>query len=101
MSKNRAHLARLNIYLHDSAIRRQIKLSATKQDISISEYCLRAITNQLINDGERSLDGEEGNRLGAAVETARRFQAEKFGTRVFSVSSAQLIREARERTNTR
>jgi len=101
MSKKRAQLARLNIYLPDAAIRRQVKLSAARQDISISEYCLRAITNQLIKDGERALGAEGGNRRGGAVETARRFQAEKFGTRVFSVSSAQLIREARERKNTR
>jgi hypothetical protein len=97
MPKKRPQFARLNIYLHDSAIRRQVKVTAASQDLSVSEYCVRAITSQLVKDGERARDGGPGNVLGPAVKRARRFQAEKFGNRAFSVSSAQLIREARER----
>jgi len=85
---------RLNIYLPDPAIRRQVKTAAAEQDQSVSEYCLRAITTQLIRDGQRPPEGK--SPLKAAVAAARRFQAQAFGGRVFSVSSAELIREARE-----
>jgi hypothetical protein len=87
-------VTRLNIYLPDPSIRRQVKAAAAKQDLSVSEYCLRAITAQLIRDGERTPDSRHA--LEAAIATARRFQAETFGGRVFTVSSADLIREARE-----
>ena len=101
MTKKRAGVARLNIYLHDPAIRRQVKMAAAKRDLSVSEYCLRAITTQLMNDGEGFLPGERGPLLKAAVEKGRRFQAETFRGRVFSVSSADLIREARARKHAR
>ena len=51
-----------------------------------------------MKDGEK-LPKEESNFLKAAVEKAHRFQAETFGGRVFSISSANLIREAREDRN--
>ncbi len=89
---------RLNIYINDLTIRRQVKTAAAKRDISVSEYCLRAITLQLIKDGEMPPEGK-ANFLKVAVEKARRFQAETFCGRVFSVSSADLIREARENRN--
>ena|SRR5713101_6155570 len=94
---NRGHrTARLNIYVPDPGVRRQVKMAAAKRDLSVSEYCLRAITTQLLTDGERVDAGR--SRLGrAAVDRARRFQAETFKGRVFSVSSADLIRDARER----
>lgn len=101
MTKKKTRLARLNIYLPDPAIRRQVKMSAAKQDLSISEYCLRAITTQLIKDGARPAGGERGSRLRSAVERARQFQAETFGGRAFSVSSADLIWEARRRRDAR
>jgi hypothetical protein len=86
-------VARLNIYVPDPAIRRQVKTAAAKRDLSVSEYCLRAITRQLIGDGEKP---PQENVLHPAVETARRFQKETFGGRAFTVSSADLIQEARE-----
>jgi hypothetical protein len=95
MPKKKISSLRLNIYVNDPAIRRQVKTAAAKQDISISEYCLRAITLQLMRDGERPRK-EAPDFLKAAIEKAHRFQAETFGGRIFSVSSADLIREARE-----
>jgi len=87
-------VTRLNIYLPDPAIRRQVKAAAAERDLSASEYCLRAITAQLIRDGQRPPEGKRP--LKAAVAAARRFQAQAFGGRVFSVSSAELIRQVRE-----
>lgn len=89
---------RLNIYMNDPAIRRQVKTAAAKQNISVSEYCLRAITLHLVEDGERS-QREGSNFLKAAIEKAKKFQVETFGGQVFSVSSADLIREARKNRN--
>jgi len=98
MPKEKVSPLRLNIYINDPTIRRQVKTAAAKQDISVSEYCLRAISLQLMKDGERP--GKEGSDfLKAAIERAHRFQAETFGGRVFSISSADLIREARENRN--
>ena len=83
--------ARLNIYISDPSVRRQVKMAAAKRDLSVSAYCLRAITTQLMTDGEQP--GEERSKLvRAAVDEARRFQAQTFKGRVFSVSSAELVR---------
>jgi len=98
MPNKKTNFIRLNIYINDPDIRRQVKRVAANQDISVSEYCVRAITRQLIKDGERSSEGKL-NSLKSAVKKAHRFQAETFGERVFSVSSADLIRKARENRN--
>lgn len=92
---------RVNIYLPDPIIRRQIKTAAAKQDMSVSEYCLRAITTQLVRDRERSPVRWRRHQRETAVDAARRFQAEVFEGRVFTVSSAELIRDAREDLSTR
>lgn len=86
--------ARLNIYLPDPAIRREIKSAAAKRDISASEYCLHAIVELLDRDGEHS-NTDRKRRLKKVLREARRFQAKAFGRRVLSVNSADLIREAR------
>ena len=101
MAKKKTPFVRLNIYLPDPAIRRQVKAAAAKQDLSVSEYCLRAITAQLLKDGERPPEGKPVNLLKAAVTRARQFQAETFSGQVFAISSAELLREAREERDTR
>jgi hypothetical protein len=101
MAKRKARPARLNIYLHDPAIRRQVKMTAARQDLSVSEYCLRAITTQLGKDGEIPPEGDRSDLLAAAVENARRFQVQTFRGKVLRVSSADLIREARSNANRR
>ncbi|MBW2339735.1 MAG: hypothetical protein JRF50_05195 [Deltaproteobacteria bacterium] len=98
MPKKNIRSVRLNIYINDPAIRRQVKTAAAQQDISVSEYCLRAIRVQLMKDGGK-LPKEEPSLLKAAIEKAQRFQTETFGGRVFSISSADLIAEARENRN--
>lgn len=100
MAKKKTTAIRLNIYLPDPAIRRQVKAAAAKQDLSVSEYCLRAISSQLIRDGERLHRKKNHHQLEAAIARARQFQAETFGGRIFAVSTAELIREAREGRST-
>ncbi len=95
-SEKRAEVVRLNIYLPDPALRRLVKAAAAKQDLSVSEYCVRAITNQLNRDQEGAPAQGKHLPLSAAVEAARHFQAETFRGRIFKVSSAELIRQARE-----
>jgi len=95
MPKKNITPLRLNIYINDPTIRRHVKTAAAKQDVSVSAYCLRAITLQLMRDGEKPNKGGP-NFFKAAIEMARRFQTETFGGQVFSVRSSDLIREARE-----
>lgn len=92
----RNEVVRLNIYLPDPALRRLVKAAAARQDLSVSEYCVRAITNQLDRDQEEAPARGKRSSLSTAVEYARRFQAETFRGRTFKVGSAELIRQARE-----
>jgi hypothetical protein len=95
MAKTKSTSVRINIYVHDPGIRRRIKTVAAQKDLSVSEYCLQAIEGQLAK--EQQSPEETGMRtLNKAVEKARKFHAKHFGKRVFSVNSADLIREARE-----
>lgn len=48
MSKNKNSPVRLNIYIHDPGMRRQIKAMAAQKDVSVSEFCVQAITNHLL-----------------------------------------------------
>lgn len=90
-------LARINIYVPEHAVRRQVKAAAAQRDLSVSEYCLQAITAQLARDGERGFVDAGSTAARAAVARARRFQAQTFRGRQFRVSSARLIRESRAR----
>ena len=90
---------RLNIYVHDPLIRRRIKTAAAQKDISTSEYCLQAITDQLAREAEAGLKRNETS-LEKALVKAKRFQAKTFGGEVFRVSSGDLIREARKERDT-
>jgi hypothetical protein len=100
MSKAKSASVRINIYVHDSGIRRRIKAVAAQKDLSVSEYCLQAIEGQLAR--EQQLPEETGMRtLKRAVERARKFHTSHFGKKAFSVSSADLISEAREERSSR
>lgn len=90
-----AGLARINIYVRDPAVRRQVKAAATQRDLSVSDYCLQAITAQLVRDGERAAVESASTAARAAAARARRFQAQTFKGRRFRVSSARPIRESR------
>jgi hypothetical protein len=96
-SSGRPVQVRLNIYLPEAALRREVKTAAASRDLSVSEYCLRAITAQLARDGDRRSSREASGLTERAVRAARHFQAQTFRNRVFTVSSADLIRETRER----
>ena len=89
MAKN-SKQARLNIYLDSAEMRRRIKMRAAEEDISISEYCRRVLTAHL------SEEGEGNHSVKRAVRQARLFQTKTLGGKTFRVSSADLIREARE-----
>jgi hypothetical protein len=95
MAKNKNSPVRLNIYVHDPDLRRQIKTVAVKRDISVSEYCLQAITHQLREEQDTDLEQRTGS-LKKAIGKARRFQKKAFAGRMFTVSSADLIAETRK-----
>jgi len=75
---------RLNIYVDDPFIRKQVKTAAARQDVSVSKYCLKAITEKL-GRGDEILPEED--RLFKAIKKARLFQKKAFAGRRFSVSS--------------
>ena len=89
---------RVNIYVHDTLMRRRIKMAAAQKDMSISEYCLQSIVDQLTQEEEIS-PRRNRTSLERALEKARRFQTETFGGRTFRVNSAELIRKARMERN--
>jgi hypothetical protein len=89
---------RLNIYVHDTLMRRRIKMAAAQKDMSISEYCLQSIADQLARE-EGISPRRNRTSLEGALEKARKFQMETFGGRTFRVSSAELIRKARMERN--
>jgi hypothetical protein len=95
MAKAKSGSVRINIYVHDAGIRRQIKTVAAQKDLSVSEFCLRAIAGQLAKEQELAGENETGV-LKKAAEKARKFHMKYFGKNVFSVNSADLIRQARE-----
>ncbi len=95
MASAQSNSVRINIYVHDPAVRRRIKTVAAQKDLSVSEYCLQAITGQLAREREYPGEGRTGP-MKKAVEKARRFHTKSLGQRVFSVSSADLIRQVRE-----
>lgn len=95
MAKLKNSSVRINIYVHNPGIRRQIKAVAAQKDLSISEYCLQAIEGQLAKE-QQSPEEAGMQTLNKAVEKARKFHTKHFGERVFSVNSADLIRQARE-----
>ena len=95
MAKARNTPVRINIYVHNPGLRRQIKAVAAQKDLSISEYCLQAIEGELAKEQQSPVEAGT-RRLKRAVEKARMFHTKHFRKRVFSVNSAELIREARE-----
>lgn len=90
--------ARLNIYIDDPLIRKQVKAAAVRNDVTVSSYCFQAILTKLAQEGENFRE-DDGKPLSKAVAKARRFQKRAFAGKSFSISSATLIAQARrERT---
>jgi len=85
---------RLNIYVTDPAIRKQVEAAATQHDTTVSDYCLQAILAKLREESESALKGH-GPSLAVAVQRARRFQTKAFPGQIFSTTSAKLIAQAR------
>ena len=89
--------ARLSLYLRDEKLRRQIKIAATKRGMSISDYCMKAIERQLLEDGEVSIreaytsSKEYKASLGDRIEKLRR----EVGP--IDVSVSEFIKEGRRR----
>jgi len=92
--------ARLSLYLPGEKISRQIKVAAAKRGMSISNYCVEAIEERLIRDGELSvhdtqfaqaLPGEYQRSLIKGMDSLR----EEIGT--VDIPVTELIKEGRKR----
>ena len=101
MAKNE-RTGRLNIYVSRDPWRR-VKHAAAAIDVSVSEYCGEAIMRRL--HAETAGDAGVGVGTGAdasgaspvePIAAARRFQAAHFGKSRFAVSTAELLRAARD-----
>jgi hypothetical protein len=91
---------RLNIYVDDPAIRKQVKTAAAQHDMTVSDYCLRAIITKLTEEDKKSLRKRK-HPLAAAAEKAYRFQSKAFHGQVFRTTSATLIKQARKERATK
>lgn len=45
---------RLGLYLEDEKMKRQIKVAAAKHGTTVTDYCVEAIEERLVREGERS-----------------------------------------------
>ena len=63
---------RINIYVDDSAIRKEVKLAAALRDISVSEYCLAAIREKLAREKSTGGTARQPQSLEKAVESGLR-----------------------------
>ncbi len=67
---------RLSIDITNGSIKRHIKIAAARQDMTIKDYCLEAITAQLMRDGELPSKEEERQRANALAERPDQLRAE-------------------------
>ena len=78
----------------DPAFQRRLKATAALKGISMRQYCLTAIGNELAKDEDGSKGKQRSGDSGIAGVIALR--DEIFGDRVVTGNSADLMREARE-----
>jgi len=97
MAKTVGKRARLSLYLKDDILRRQIKVAAAKRDMSITDYCTRAIEQQLIRDGEVSLG--EAHPLTREDKLSLSKKMDKLRQEIgpIGISVSELIKEGRRR----
>ena len=79
-----------------SDLRTRLKITAARKGITMREYCLSAIEQQLARESLRAL--APGNFDSEAVEKARALQESVFGEHRLANESVELIREARQET---
>ncbi len=67
---------RVNIYLDDPEMKREIKIAAAKRSISQSAYCVEAIRQQLDQDRTEVTEERAGQRMQDAAEALDRLRRE-------------------------
>ena len=78
----------------DPAFQHRLKATAALKGVSMRRYCLAAIDRELMKDEANGVSGGNSGPMDIEWLIARR--KEILGDRVFSGSSVDLIREARE-----
>lgn len=89
--------ARLSLYLKDDALRRQIKVAAAKRDMSVTDYCTKAIEQQLIRDGEVSLGKAPPLTREDKLSLSNRMDRLREEIGPIGISVSELIKEGRRR----
>jgi len=85
--------ARLDLYLRDDEIKRQVKVAAANRGMTATDYCAQAIEERLTRDGERSARDDNRNKTAflARMDKLR----EEIGS--IDMSIAELVEEGRRR----
>ena len=89
--------ARLSLYLTDDKLRRQIKVAAAKRGLSISDYCVKAIQRQLLDDGEVSVREVYASREEYKSSLAGRMDKLRDEIGPVDIPMTELIKEGRRR----
>lgn len=89
--------ARLSLYLKDDNLRRQIKIAAAKRDMSITDYCTKAIKEQLIRDGEMPLQEVPPSAREDKLSLSRKMDKLREEIGPIGISVSELIKERRRR----
>ncbi len=86
-------MARINIYIAQ-ALRTRVKIAAANRGTSISEYCVNAITSELVKDSRQEIGRKRARK--DVLHDLSSLQSKISKGHIFSVSSGDLIHEARE-----
>ena len=85
--------ARLGLYLKDEEIKRRIKIAATIQGMTTTDYCAQAIEERLARDGMGSIaDVDKSHKVFLSNMDKLRQEIGSIG-----VSTAELVNEGRKR----
>jgi len=93
MTNNAA--TRLNIYLRPAELREKVRIAAARRNVSLSDYCLRAIHRQLVEDGLLPPSAEEQRQHALAAAAALDELRGSIGP--IGIPVASLIAEGRRR----
>jgi len=92
-----AKRARLGLYLEDEDMKTQIKIAAAKRGATLTDYCVEAIEDRLVREGERS--AARGGRAGADSKIAFVERVEELRREIgpIGIPVWELIEEGRKR----
>ncbi len=92
-----AKKARLGLYLEDEELKKQIKIAAAKHGTSVTDYCVEAIEDRLITEGERGAAQSKNRKSNARAELLTRMDQLRKAIGPIGIGTADLVKEGRPR----